>query len=169
MDSWGEAYLAGSYLGIDLFLYWTHEEMGDFTCALFNSSRDSGLYPTEKYKAGKDDFYANEIDLTEDGFLMIYDMENNQVIWWVNRTEREMFFDIFINPTRECVAPNTMHWIWDKHATNKFMVWIDYVCKVKEDDDGELYVEKLTTTAKYSFTAIDWDFNGLIFTDNINF
>jgi len=29
------------------------------------------------------------------------------------------------------------------------------VCKVKEKDDGELYVEKLTTTAKYSFTAID--------------
>lgn len=49
------------------------------------------------------------------------------------------------------------------------MVWINYVCKVEEDKKGWLYLKKLQTTSKLEFTAIDRDFNGLIFTDNINF
>lgn len=87
MDSSGEAYLGGQVNGIDLFIYRTHEEMGDYTCAFQNSLRDSGSYETEKFKGGKKNFYAFEIDKMNDTFLMIYDMEVNGVVRWINRTD----------------------------------------------------------------------------------
>jgi len=65
-----------------------------------------------------------------------------------------------------------MPWIRDKHATWKFMVRFDYVCKVEEEEDDDelvLKLKKKSTTADYSFEANDWDFNGKIMYEKVNF
>ena len=72
--------------------------MGDFTCSLLNSKRDSGLYPTITYKTGKHDFYAVDQGVENESFYMIYDQEKNGRAKWINRTEREVSFDPYIIP-----------------------------------------------------------------------
>jgi len=62
---------------------------------LFNSSRDSGSYSTSKYKKSEG-FKGEEYTLTDENYYLIYDMEN--IMKWLNWTEREIMFDDYIDP-----------------------------------------------------------------------
>ena len=45
VDNKGHAFIGGKYNALDFFIYRTVEELGDYSCALKSSLRDTGLYP----------------------------------------------------------------------------------------------------------------------------
>lgn len=92
--------------------------MGDFSCALINSTRDTETYPVNQY--AKKNFYVYNID--DKGTLQLYYMvDSTSTYKWVNRTDRNISFDEYIKPIQICESPNVVHWIKDKHKTQKFM------------------------------------------------